>query len=58
LTDGQDAVGEFLTWCVQAGVGSIAAVQPLHVTAWIELQTQTLSGTHGQAAPGRHPASV
>jgi site-specific recombinase XerC len=37
------AVGEFLAWCAQAGVGSITAVQPLHVGAWIELQTQTLS---------------
>src|SRR5471030_2613583 len=37
------AVGEFLTWCGQAGVISITAVQPLHVAAWIELQTQTLS---------------
>jgi site-specific recombinase XerD len=36
------AVGEFLTWCAQAGVISITAVQPLHVAAWIELQTQTL----------------
>ena len=37
------AVGEFLTWCAQAGVISITAVQPLHVAAWIELKTQTLS---------------
>jgi site-specific recombinase XerD len=37
------AVGEFLAWCAQAGVSSITAVQPLHVAAWIELQTQTLS---------------
>jgi len=37
------AVGEFLTWCAQAGVTSITAVQPLHVAAWIELQPQTLS---------------
>jgi site-specific recombinase XerC len=37
------AVGEFLTWCAQAGVVSITAVQPLHVAAWVELQTQTLS---------------
>ena len=37
------AVSEFLNWCAQAGVVSITAVQPLHVAAWIELQTQTLS---------------
>ncbi|MDN7177799.1 tyrosine-type recombinase/integrase [Caballeronia sp. SEWSISQ10-4 2] len=37
------AVGEFLTWCAQAGVISITAVQPLHVATWVELQTQTMS---------------
>lgn len=36
------AVGEFLTWCTQAGARSITAVQPLHVATWIELQTQTV----------------
>ncbi|KVQ92658.1 tyrosine-type recombinase/integrase [Burkholderia ubonensis] len=35
------AAGDFLTWCAGAGVPSIAAVQPLHVAAWIELQTAT-----------------
>ncbi|MDC6126773.1 site-specific integrase, partial [Burkholderia gladioli] len=35
------AAGDFLAWCVDAGVPSIAAVQPLHVAAWIELQTAT-----------------
>jgi len=34
------AVGAFLTWCREAGVPSIAAVQPLHVATWIELQTR------------------
>ncbi len=34
------AVSEFLAWCADAGVTSITAVQPLHVAAWIELQTQ------------------
>jgi site-specific recombinase XerD len=37
------AAGEFMGWCAGAGVPSITAVQPLHVAAWIELQTQTLS---------------
>lgn len=37
------AAGEFLAWCAAAGVPSLAAVQPLHVAAWIERQTQTLS---------------
>lgn len=32
------AVADFLTWCEERGVASIAAVQPLHVAAWIELQ--------------------
>lgn len=34
------AASDFLTWCAGAGVPSIAAVQPLHVAKWIELQTQ------------------
>jgi site-specific recombinase XerD len=37
------AARDFLAWCSGAGVASITAVQPLHVAAWIELQTQTLS---------------
>src|SRR5246127_1318777 len=37
------AAGDFLAWCTGAGVTSITAVQPLHVDAWIELQTQTHS---------------
>ncbi|CAG4895136.1 tyrosine-type recombinase/integrase [Paraburkholderia saeva] len=37
------ATGDFLAWCAGAGVTSITAVQPLHVAAWIELQTQTSS---------------
>jgi site-specific recombinase XerC len=36
------AVGEFLAWCAQVGVRSMTEVQPLHVAAWIELQTRTL----------------
>ncbi|MDB5395262.1 MAG: integrase [Rhodospirillales bacterium] len=35
------AVGAFLTWCSDAGVPSIAAVQPLHVATWIEAQTRS-----------------
>lgn len=37
------AVADFLTWCSAAGVPSIAAVQPLHVAAWIEQQTRELA---------------
>ncbi len=39
------AVGAFLAWCEETGVRSIAAVQPLHVATWVEMQTRT------QAAP-------
>jgi site-specific recombinase XerC len=35
------AAGDFLAWCAGAGVKQITAVQPLHVAAWIELQTAT-----------------
>jgi site-specific recombinase XerD len=37
------AVADFLAWCDMHGVPSIAAVQPLHVATWIELQTRELS---------------
>lgn len=37
------AAADFLTWCAGAGVTSITDVQPLHVAAWIERQTQTSS---------------
>jgi site-specific recombinase XerC len=37
------AVGGFLGWCEAAGVPSIAAVQPLHVAAWVEARTRKLS---------------
>ena len=34
------AVTDFLAWCEERAVPSIAAVQPLHVAAWIESQTR------------------
>jgi len=34
------AVADFLAWCEERAVPSIAAVQPLHVAAWIESQTR------------------
>ena len=37
------ACGEFLAWCEQHGAQSIAEVQPLHVAAWIEMQTHELA---------------
>jgi site-specific recombinase XerD len=32
---------EFLAWCKDNGVISLTLIQPLHVAAWIELQTRT-----------------
>ena len=37
------AVAEFLGWCADAGIPSIAAVQPIHVATWIEMQTRRVS---------------
>src|SRR5205814_7598769 len=37
------AAEEFLTWCTDAGVPSIAAVQPVHVATWIEAGTRELA---------------
>jgi len=37
------AINEFLTWCHAVGVSDLAALAPLHVATWIELQTQTLA---------------
>src|SRR5271155_1463850 len=37
------AVGEFLAWCEGRGVASIAAVQPLHVAAYIEALSKARS---------------
>jgi integrase/recombinase XerC len=34
------AVADFLSWCEDNHVPTIAAVQPLHVSAWIEQQTR------------------
>ena len=34
------AVADFLSWCADQGVASIVDVQPLHVAAWVELQTR------------------
>jgi site-specific recombinase XerD len=37
------AAEEFLAWCASAGVPSIADVQPLHVSTWIEAATRDLA---------------
>jgi site-specific recombinase XerC len=37
------AAEEFLAWCADADVPSIAAVQPVHVATWIEAGTCELA---------------
>jgi len=37
------AAEEFLAWCASIGIPSIAAVQPVHVAAWIEASTRELA---------------
>lgn len=37
------AAEEFLTWCESIGLSSIAAVEPVHVAAWIEVGMRELS---------------
>ena len=37
------AINAFLSWCAEVGLPSITAVQPLHVAAWIELQSRNHS---------------
>jgi hypothetical protein len=37
------AAEEFLAWCTEVGVPSIATVQPAHVAAWIEASTRELA---------------
>ena len=37
------AVNEFLTWCADHGVASIANVRPVHVGAYVEMLTRELS---------------
>lgn len=37
------ATNEFLTWCAEIGVTNLAAVSPLYVFTWIELQMQRLA---------------
>ena len=34
------AAAEFLAWCEQKHVSSVAAIQPTHVSTWIEAQTK------------------
>ena len=50
------AVTDFLAWCEKHGVPSVAAIQPLHVAAWIEGQTRERSAptVKQQLAAVRH----
>ena len=52
------AMAAFLAWCEDHGVPSIAAVQPLHVAAWIEQQTRATFRPDRQAAARRHSPPV
>ena len=51
------AVADFLAWCEEHAVPSNADVSPLHVAAWIELQTTTLAAPTAKLrlAAIRHP---
>lgn len=46
------AVADFLAWCADQGVSTVAAVQPVHVAAWIEQQTRLLSASTAQVQLG------
>lgn len=35
------AVADFLTWCADQGVTGLGEVRPLHVSAWVEMQTRS-----------------
>lgn len=35
------AVSDFLTWCADQGVTGLGEVRPLHVSAWVEMQTRS-----------------
>jgi len=50
------ACGDFLAWCADAGVRELAAVEPLHVATWIEMQTRELAApsVKQQLAAVRH----
>src|SRR5258705_5540239 len=50
------AAEEFLSWCADVGVPSIAAVQPVHVATWIEAGTRALAqpSVNQQLAPLHH----
>ena len=50
------ACGDFLAWCADAGVRELAAVEPLHVATWVEMQTRELAApsVKQQLAAVRH----
>jgi site-specific recombinase XerD len=42
------ALIDFLAWCEQHQIASVAAVQPLHVAAWVEQQTRDHAAPTGK----------
>jgi integrase len=59
------AAGDFLAWCHEHDIASIAAVQPIHVATWVEQLTVELSAptvkqrlVTGQILPVNPAASV
>jgi len=35
------AVADFMGWCEERGVSQLAEIRPLHVSAWVEMQTRS-----------------
>lgn len=35
------AVADFMSWCTERGVSQLSEIRPLHVSAWVELQTRS-----------------
>jgi hypothetical protein len=52
------AADDFLAWCADAGVLSIAAVQPVHVATWIEAGDTRARRAERQATACRDPPPV
>jgi site-specific recombinase XerD len=37
------AIDEFMSWCDQVGLSSLAAVRPLHVAGWVDMRESAIS---------------
>ena len=46
------AAGRLSAWCLRHGVAELAAVQPVHVAAWLQELGRDHSPADGEAAPG------